>query len=100
MLTDDDVRMLISHASTLTLNTQPYFLFKDLRTFLKMTQEQMARKLGVSATTINKWEGGTTQPSGPHRHCMEKRLNLPPWFVYRMFPSRPPRRLPTAGAAA
>ena len=29
-----------------------------------LTQEQLAKKMGVSAPTIHYWENGTTMPSG------------------------------------
>ena len=34
-----------------------------LRKKLKLTQEQLAHKLGVSFTTVNRWETGKTKPS-------------------------------------
>jgi transcriptional regulator with XRE-family HTH domain len=30
-----------------------------------MTQEQMARLLGVSFVSVNRWEGGHSAPTGP-----------------------------------
>ena len=32
-----------------------------------LPQEQMARLLGVSFVTVNRWEGGHSSPSGPTR---------------------------------
>jgi DNA-binding transcriptional regulator YiaG len=36
---------------------------KIVRTHLKMSQEDLARELGVSFATVNRWENSRTQPS-------------------------------------
>jgi len=36
---------------------------KRIRLSLSWTQERMARELGVSACTVNRWEMGRTSPS-------------------------------------
>ncbi|OIP53088.1 MAG: transcriptional regulator [Fibrobacteres bacterium CG2_30_45_31] len=36
---------------------------KIVRTHLKMSQEDLARELGVSFATVNRWENSKTQPS-------------------------------------
>lgn len=36
---------------------------KELRFKLKMTQEKFAHLIGVSMTTVNRWEQGKTKPS-------------------------------------
>ena len=36
-----------------------------IRKKLGLPQEQMARLLGVSFVTINRWEGGHSSPTGP-----------------------------------
>lgn len=36
-----------------------------LRRKLGLSQEQMARLLGVSFVTVNRWEGGHSAPTGP-----------------------------------
>jgi DNA-binding transcriptional regulator YiaG len=36
---------------------------KTLRRKLHMTQEDMARELGVTVSTVNRWENGHTRPS-------------------------------------
>ncbi len=36
---------------------------KRLRLKLGLTQEQFARKLGVTFVTVNRWEAGKTEPS-------------------------------------
>jgi len=37
---------------------------KELRHRLGLTQEQMAHELGVSWSTISRWENGHCRPSG------------------------------------
>jgi transcriptional regulator with XRE-family HTH domain len=36
-----------------------------IRSRLGMTQEQMARLLGVSFASVNRWEAGHSSPTGP-----------------------------------
>ena len=36
---------------------------KKVRNDLKISQEEFARKLGVSYITVNRWENGRTKPS-------------------------------------
>lgn len=36
---------------------------KSLRTVLNLTQEQFAAKLGVTVSTVNRWENGKGKPS-------------------------------------
>jgi len=38
-----------------------------IRKKLGLSQEQMARLLGVSFTSVNRWEGGHSAPTGPTR---------------------------------
>lgn len=38
-----------------------------IRKSLDLSQEQMARLLGVSFTSVNRWEGGHSSPTGPTR---------------------------------
>lgn len=38
-------------------------ILKQIRNELKITQEQLARDLGVSFSTLNRWENGRTAPS-------------------------------------
>ena len=37
----------------------------DIRKALGLSQEQMARLLGVSFASVNRWEGGHSAPTGP-----------------------------------
>lgn len=36
---------------------------KNIRLVLKLSQEDLARELGVSFATINRWENGKSEPS-------------------------------------
>ncbi len=38
-------------------------LFKKIRTELNITQEQFARELSISYSTLSRWENGHTTPS-------------------------------------
>ncbi len=38
-------------------------LVKNVRAQLKYSQEDLARELGVSFATVNRWENGHTEPS-------------------------------------
>lgn len=37
----------------------------QIRASLGLSQEQMARLLGVSFASVNRWEGGHSSPTGP-----------------------------------
>lgn len=39
------------------------YLVKSVRNKLRLSQEEFANKLGVSFSTINRWENGKTRPS-------------------------------------
>lgn len=54
---------------------------KDLRDKLIMTQAEFAKMLGVSFTSINRWENGQNRPSTTVRKqivelCKEKNIEL------------------------
>ncbi len=36
---------------------------RDLRTKLDMTQEEFAHALGITVSTVNRWENGHSEPS-------------------------------------
>jgi putative transcriptional regulator len=46
--------------------SKPWFKtrVKRLRDKLQLTQEQFARRLGVTFVTVNRWERGHTYPKG------------------------------------
>lgn len=45
---------------------------RELRRRLAMTQQQFSNKLGVSMSTVQKWEAGTTRPRGLSRRALRK----------------------------
>jgi len=54
---------------------------KAVRGELLLTQEQFAKELGCTATTINRWENGKKPPSfileqAFKKFCKEKGINL------------------------
>ncbi len=50
-----------------------------LRRRLKMTQEEFAHAIGVTVSTVNRWENGHIEPSRLARKAMEGLLaQLPP----------------------
>ena len=54
---------------------------KLVRTKLKLSQEDLARELGVSFATINRWENGSYNPSRLAKKvfddfCVNKNLNF------------------------
>jgi transcriptional regulator with XRE-family HTH domain len=53
-------------------------MIRKLRTALGLTQEQFAAKIGVTFSTINRWENGKGKPS-PLARCkieeLQKKLN-------------------------
>lgn len=52
------------------------FKLKELRRKLKLTQESLAHKLGVSFTSVNRWENGQTQPSPLARRNIEELFEI------------------------
>lgn len=43
-----------------------------------MTQEDLARELGLSAQTVRSWEAGTTEPRPGHLKRLCEVLSVPP----------------------
>ncbi|MDO8617088.1 MAG: helix-turn-helix domain-containing protein [Dehalococcoidia bacterium] len=43
---------------------------KALRRSMNLTQEQFAGRLGVSVSTVQKWEGGRAVPRGLYRGAL------------------------------
>jgi putative transcriptional regulator len=42
---------------------RPVAIVKEIRRQLEMSQEDLARQLGVSYATVNRWENGQSKPS-------------------------------------
>jgi transcriptional regulator with XRE-family HTH domain len=49
-------------------------ILRAIRAKLKLTQEQLAERLGVSFATVNRWEGAANEPQ---RHGRRKRGSTP-----------------------
>ena len=47
---------------------------KGIRLELRFTQEDLARKLGLTLSTVSKWEQGLSSPSRLAREKLEKLL--------------------------
>ncbi len=45
---------------------------RKLRKRLRLSQEELARKLGVSFTSVNRWENGQSKPSKLAMQQIEK----------------------------
>ena len=46
------------------LNAPDYpFILKEVRRQLSLSQEDLARELGVTYATVNRWENGQAKPS-------------------------------------
>lgn len=48
------------------------FKLKEVRRKLGLTQEALAHRLGVSFTSVNRWENGQTNPSPLARRQIEE----------------------------
>jgi putative transcriptional regulator len=50
-------------------------IIRDLRLLAGLTQEQFAPTLGVTYTTINRWENGRSKPSPMAMKLIEQKLD-------------------------
>ncbi len=57
-------------------------LLKSLRKDLGLSQEELAQRLGVSFTSVNRWENGQTKPSKLAKRQIE--------ILYREFSCQAP----------
>ncbi len=83
---------------------------RSKRLQLDITQEALAKKLGVSRVSVTKWENGTTKPDGENLHQLAKTLSTTPeWLLYgqgdnkdddtRVIPFiKPPKAVPIISA--
>ncbi len=61
-----------------------------LRRRLKMTQEEFAHAIGVTVSTVNRWENGHIEPSRLARKAMEALLDQFPGSSEFVHESSPP----------
>ena len=61
-------------------------VLRVIRANLNLTQEQLAERLGVSFTTVNRWEGGGTRPQKAAREAIRAhpslRMVYPHWALF------------------
>jgi len=50
---------------------------KHFRTAMGISQEAMARRLGIDASTLARWESGRRKPEGEHLAKIEDMLRPP-----------------------
>lgn len=56
---------------------------KARRMQLNMTQQSLAKMLGVSRVSVTKWETGVTKPDGENLHMLAKSLDVSPeWLLF------------------
>ncbi|MGK0735787.1 LexA family protein [Yokenella regensburgei] len=56
---------------------------RSRRVQLDITQQTLAKKLGVSRVSVTKWENGTTKPDGENLHQLAVALQVTPeWILY------------------
>ncbi|ECK2143372.1 helix-turn-helix domain-containing protein [Salmonella enterica subsp. enterica serovar Enteritidis] len=56
---------------------------RSRRKELKLTQDNIAKALGVTRVSVTKWEAGQTKPDGENLHLLAKvLLQSPEWILY------------------
>jgi transcriptional regulator with XRE-family HTH domain len=56
---------------------------RSRRVQLDITQQTLAKRLGVSRVSVTKWESGTTKPDGENLHQLAMALQTTPeWILY------------------
>lgn len=58
-----------------TVSTEFAHKIKTLREQLRISQEDLAKELGVSFATVNRWENNKTQPSKLAKKQLEQFIN-------------------------
>ena len=59
----------------------PEITLKAARINAKLTQKEMAQKLGVSNTTVNNWENGDTEPTLTQLREISRLSGIPMDFI-------------------
>lgn len=53
------------------------------RTDIGLTQQQVAKAIGVTRVSVTKWENGSTKPDGENLHLLSKLFSKSPeWILY------------------
>ena len=68
---------------------------RDMRHQLEMTQEEFAQELGITVSTVNRWENGHSNPSKLARATLERMASHHGVVVNS--PHRPARFTPEDG---
>lgn len=61
---------------------------KEMRMSAGLTQEELAKRLGVALATINRWEQGQNIPHAKYIKSLAKELNASPTAVVKELYSR------------
>ncbi len=64
------------------------FPVRDMRSRLEMTQEEFAQELGITVSTVNRWENGHSNPSKLARATLERLADRHGVFVEVPSPTR------------
>lgn len=51
-----------------------------------ISAKELAKRVGVSESTVKRWEGGDDNLSAPHRAAIAKACEVPEWFLEEGFP--------------
>ena len=66
------------YISELPLKVNRHLLCYLRETVSQLTQEELAKEIGVDLETVERWESGRKQPSQKHQRALEKFFNLQP----------------------
>lgn len=70
---DTKTKTLPRHTSKITIEPLKFYSSEDIKKIrqqLGFTQNLFAKYFGVSPKTVEAWEAGTNQPSGPSRRLL------------------------------
>ncbi|MDM8921200.1 helix-turn-helix domain-containing protein, partial [Escherichia coli] len=56
---------------------------RNRRKDVGLTQQQVAKAIGISRVSVTKWENGSSKPDGENLHLLSKLLSKSPeWILY------------------
>ena len=61
------------------INNELIYKIRELRSTLGLTQEQFAAKVGVTFSTVNRWESGKSKPSPLAKQRLDELCNPMTW---------------------